>query len=139
MNLDNMFKLIKTRGLTAAQVSADTGISASVLSDWKNGKSIPTVTKLELVADYLGCSVDYLIGREKSYSMKLPKGTGTVYKLSGNRRKPYIVRKAIGWELDKKSEKVKQRYKTVGYAATREEGLEMLRKYNESLKDNDKN
>lgn len=66
MNLDNMFKLIKSKGLTAAQVSADTGISTSVLSDWKNGKAVPTVTKLELIADYFDCTVDYLIGRENA-------------------------------------------------------------------------
>lgn len=27
--------------------------------------------------------------------MKLPNGYGTVYKLSGNRRRPYVVKKTI--------------------------------------------
>lgn len=51
--------------------------------------------------------------------MKLPNGFGTVYKLSGNRRNPWIARKTIGWTtvVDKKTgkEKPKQLFETVGY------------------------
>lgn len=51
--------------------------------------------------------------------MKLPNGYGTVTKLSGNRRKPYIVKEGISGKQ-----------KPIGYAATREEGLMMLAQYN---------
>lgn len=51
--------------------------------------------------------------------MKNPNGYGTVTKLSGNRRKPWIV---------KEGKSGKQ--KPIGYTATREEGLIMLAKYN---------
>lgn len=47
--------------------------------------------------------------------MKLPNGYGSVSKLSGRRRRPYIVRKDGN---------------ILGYTATREEGLEMLADYN---------
>lgn len=51
--------------------------------------------------------------------MKHPNGYGSVYKLSGNRRKPYIARITIGWEtkLNKKTGKPyrKQVYQTIGY------------------------
>lgn len=57
--------------------------------------------------------------------MKLPNGYGTVYKLSGNRRKPFIVRKTTGFD-----ENGKQKYSTVGYYATREEGLQALADFN---------
>ena len=40
--------------------------------------------------------------------MRLANGVGSVYKLSGNRRNPYIVRKTIGWEIDPESGKTKQ-------------------------------
>ena len=63
MNLDNFLKRIKELGLTMKNVSDGTGIATTVLSDWKNGKAVPTVAKFELVADYLDCTVDYLIGR----------------------------------------------------------------------------
>lgn len=39
--------------------------------------------------------------REFDKNMKLPNGYGSVVKMSGKRRKPYMVRKTIGWHLDK--------------------------------------
>ena len=62
--------------------------------------------------------------------MRLANGIGTVYKLSGNRRNPYIVRKTTGWDIDEESGKAKQKYITIGYAPTRAKGLEMLMDYN---------
>ena len=51
--------------------------------------------------------------------MKNPNGYGTVTKLSGNRRKPWIV---------KEGKSGKQ--KPIGYTATKEEGLILLAQYN---------
>lgn len=62
--------------------------------------------------------------------MKLPNGYGTVYKLSGKRRKPYIVKKTVGWHFDEKKDKQVQDYVIVGYAAIRAEGLQTLTDYN---------
>ena len=62
--------------------------------------------------------------------MKLPNGYGSVVKLSGKRRKPYIVRKTVGWHYDKGKDKQVQDMITIGYAATRAEGLQMLADYN---------
>lgn len=56
--------------------------------------------------------------------MKLPNGYGTVYKLSGNRRKPWIAVKTVGWEL--KDGKARQKKLIVGYYATKKEGLNAL-------------
>ena len=64
--------------------------------------------------------------------MKLANGVGTVYKLSGNRRNPYIVRKTVGWDIDTVTGKRKQQYITIGYAPTRAKGLEMLMEYNKN-------
>lgn len=64
--------------------------------------------------------------------MKLPNGYGSVYKLSGKRRKPWIARKTIGWELDDKTGKTKQLYATIGYFPTRSEALAALVNYNEN-------
>ena len=69
---------------------------------------------------------------ESEEKMKLANGIGSVYKLSGNRRNAYIVRKTIGWEIDPESGKTKQKYETIGYAPTRAKGLEMLMDYNKN-------
>lgn len=62
--------------------------------------------------------------------MKLPNGYGSVYKLSGNRRNPYIVRRTIGWIYDPKNDKQIRQYITIGYAPTKAKGLQMLAEYN---------
>ena len=60
--------------------------------------------------------------------MKLPNGYGSISKLSGNRRKPYIVRKS----------KPTGGSAVIGYAATREEGLAMLAAFNANPYDIDR-
>lgn len=65
--------------------------------------------------------------------MKNPNGYGSVTKLSGNRRKPFWVKKTVGW-----NEKGHPIYKTIGYAETRSEGNIMLAQYNNNPWDVDK-
>lgn len=45
-------------------------------------------------------------------------------------RKPYIVRKTVGWHYDKEKDKQVQEMITIGYTATKAEGLQMLAEYN---------
>ena len=71
--------------------------------------------------------------------MTLPNGYVSVYKLSGKRRKPWIARKTSGWDIDEASERTKQKYKTIGYFATRQEALTALANYNENPYDLDTN
>ena len=40
--------------------------------------------------------------------MRLANGVGSVYKLSGNRRNPYIVRKTVGWDIDEETGKAEE-------------------------------
>lgn len=57
--------------------------------------------------------------------MRNPNGFGSVAKLSGNRRRPYIVKKTVGW--DDKGHPI---YDIIGYTETREEGNILLAEYN---------
>ena len=57
--------------------------------------------------------------------MRLPNGYGTVARLSGNRRRPYIIKKTRGWK-----DNGQPIFEIIGYSATREEGLELLAQYN---------
>lgn len=57
--------------------------------------------------------------------MRLPNGYGSVYKLSGNRRKPWIARVTTGWDEDGEQ----LRY-TLGYYKTKTEALAALADYN---------
>lgn len=53
-------KLLKEKGVKAADVVRATGIKSPVFSEWKKGKSSPNVDKLILIANYFGVSVEYL-------------------------------------------------------------------------------
>jgi len=57
--------------------------------------------------------------------VKLPNGYGSVYKLSGNRRRPWAVRKTAGF-----NEKGQPVYVFVGYYRTKAEALQSLAEYN---------
>jgi integrase len=64
--------------------------------------------------------------------MRLPNGYGSVYKLSGNRRKPWIARKTIECHIEEIDGKKthRQHYVTVGYYAEPTEALQALADYN---------
>jgi integrase len=59
--------------------------------------------------------------------VRLPNGYGSVYKLPGNRRKPFIAR--VTTEQNKNGGQI---YQTIGYYEKREEGLLALAKHNEN-------
>lgn len=61
--------------------------------------------------------------------MRLPNGYGSVTKLSGKRRKPYIARVTTGMEFDEKKQDYVQKRFTIGYFEKRSEALEALAKY----------
>lgn len=54
-------ELLDKTNKTAYQVSKDTGIAQSVISDWKRGRSNPKIDKLKILADYFGVSIEYFL------------------------------------------------------------------------------
>jgi site-specific recombinase XerD len=70
--------------------------------------------------------------QERGKKMKNPNGYGGIVKLSGNRRRPYMIRKTVGW-----NDKGYPIYKAIGYTETREEALILLADYNKSPYDLD--
>lgn len=64
---DRILQIIEERGFTEYRVAKETGISNSLFSLWrKKPTSNIYSSKLVLIADYLGCSVDYLLGRTEN-------------------------------------------------------------------------
>lgn len=68
-----------------------------------------------------------------SKKLKTPNSYGGVVKMgnANRRRKPYMVRITTGYEINEKTGKSTQKYAIIGYAKTREEGLQMLARYHE--------
>jgi len=56
-------EIIQSRNITPYRVAKDTGISQGLMAEYNRGEKIPTVGNLTKIADYLDCSVDYLLGR----------------------------------------------------------------------------
>ena len=63
VTLDNLFQRMAEQHISAKKLSEATGISGGNISDWKKGRSMPSAAALGILADYLDCSVDYLLGR----------------------------------------------------------------------------
>ncbi len=62
--------------------------------------------------------------------MKLPNQYGSVYKLSGKRRNPWVARKTIGWKTIPEKMKAYPEYVFIGYYPTKSEALQALANYN---------
>lgn len=60
---DIFIRLLQDRKMSAYQMSKDTGISESLISNWKSGRQLPKYDSLIILADYFNVSGDYLLGR----------------------------------------------------------------------------
>ena len=61
---ERILQILRDRGITPYRLAKDTGMTESLFSLWKTNPSSKIYAQnLVTVADYLGCSVDYLLGR----------------------------------------------------------------------------
>lgn len=64
-NSNNVAELIKAtakaKGISIKQLLIDVGLGKNTMSNFKT--SMPKADNLARIADYLDCSVDYLLGR----------------------------------------------------------------------------
>lgn len=59
---DRIMGLAAEKNLSKNKLLANVGLGKSLFDNMKKGK-VPSVDRISLIADYLGCSVDYLLGR----------------------------------------------------------------------------
>ena len=60
---DYFEKLLKERGLRAADVAKATGLPSGAISHWKQRKYVPKSDKIKLLADFFGVPVEYFEGK----------------------------------------------------------------------------
>lgn len=71
--LDNRVnELRKQFGKTMKELSAETGIGLSTISNYENGYSTPKKKNAQILADYFGVSVPYLLGLDDNPVLKNP-------------------------------------------------------------------
>lgn len=56
-------KQCKSRGITISTLLTDCKLTKSFIYDLEKRSSSPSCDKISRIADYLDCSVDYLLGR----------------------------------------------------------------------------
>lgn len=61
--------LAEERGISINQLLRESKLSKSVIDNMKRG-SMPSADKLATIADYFGCSVDYILGRVDTPAME---------------------------------------------------------------------
>lgn len=73
---------LENLGISGRKFMSDSGLKRGVLDNMKKG-SMPSADKIAIIADYLGVSVDYLLGREAS--AQSANQSGGILGLSGAR------------------------------------------------------
>ncbi|MDE6102752.1 MAG: helix-turn-helix transcriptional regulator [Ruminococcus sp.] len=63
MFTDIFVSFLQWKKITPYRVAKETGISQGLMNEYKSGKKLPTLQNVTKIADYLDCSVDYLLGR----------------------------------------------------------------------------
>ncbi|OUP68063.1 hypothetical protein B5F10_14740 [Anaerotruncus colihominis] len=63
MMKDIFVEILHKKGLSLYRVAKDTGIPKSIVYEWASGDREPVSEHLLTLANYLDCSVDYLLGR----------------------------------------------------------------------------
>lgn len=59
-------QLLQKYGVSSYKVSKETGVTQTSLSNWKSGRTSPSVKTLQKIADYFNVSLEYLMtGEEK--------------------------------------------------------------------------
>ena len=61
--MHNLRFLINQAGLSCLDVARALHVSQQAVYKWETGAAMPSATKLPLLADVLGCSIDELFGR----------------------------------------------------------------------------
>lgn len=64
-------QLLQKNGVSSYRVSKEAGVTQTSLSNWKNGRSVPSTQTLQKIADYFGVTVDYLMTGNNSIETTL--------------------------------------------------------------------
>lgn len=69
--MENLKKLRESKGLTQRDLANEMQIAKTTLCYYEQGKISPSVEMITKLADYFGCSVDYLLGHQSVNILQL--------------------------------------------------------------------
>lgn len=71
--MQRMKETMQEKGIRQTDLVEKTGIDKGALSSYMNGRYMPNAEKFAKIANALGVSVDYLLGKEEAQTEKPPK------------------------------------------------------------------
>jgi len=72
---DILHSLAEEKNLTQKQLAAEIGVPASTMGGYFQGTSEPDLEMVKRLAQYFGCSVDYLLGNPSAQSRSFQEDT----------------------------------------------------------------
>lgn len=60
---ERFYQMCTNNGTKPNPLAKEIGISSGIVTKWKTAGTLPNGETLIKIADYLNCSVDYLLGR----------------------------------------------------------------------------
>lgn len=71
---EKLERLLKDRGISAYKMCKDTGISRSLVSQWKSGAFSPKHDKLKILSEYFDVPMSYFYDDEQVYEVAAGQG-----------------------------------------------------------------
>lgn len=76
--VDKIQEVLGSKNIKASKMMKDLGFSSGLFSQWKSGKQEVSLEKIIKIADYLDCSVDYLLGRTNTPEENIINNNSTI-------------------------------------------------------------
>lgn len=73
--MENLKFLRNNAGLSQAELAAKLKMPQTTYSHYESGRSEPSIENILKIADYFGCSIDYLLGHETKNILHLDSWT----------------------------------------------------------------
>lgn len=103
-------EMLNTHKISKITFLTDLGYSKNAISEWRNGITKSYMNKIDQIADYLDCSVDYLLGRtqfseiQKHDDIRLEKIANIFQNLPDDESKNRLLRVVEAFELSNRYE-----------------------------------
>ena len=113
--MTNFQTLVKNSKLSLKEISEATGIGYSTVGNYNQGSRIPNARNAQLLSEYFGVSISYLLGHEENYtpnktnariSIELVKELSSISEKRTKLHQEYI-------ELDKKERDILKKIKEI--------------------------
>lgn len=69
-------EILQGRNISGYRIAKETGISQGLMAEYIRGKKLPTIHNLVKIADYLDCSIDYLLSHTDKKEKSTPGDRG---------------------------------------------------------------